>query len=90
MNVQLRVNFQGRVQGVGFRYQTANIARNFDVQGYVQNLSDGTVDLVAEGEKEELEGFLEQIQSQMAGNIVNFHQHWYTASGNFNCFEIKR
>ena len=46
MESQLRANFSGHVQGVGFRYQTEAISRNFNVQGYVQNMPDGTVDLV--------------------------------------------
>jgi acylphosphatase len=43
------VHYRGRVQGVGFRYTTREIASQFDVMGYVQNLPDGQVLVVAEG-----------------------------------------
>lgn len=90
MNVQLRANFSGHVQGVGFRFQTESVARNFDVQGYVQNLADGTVALVAEGEKAELERFLAEIQAKMAANIRETRQSWARASDQYADFSIKR
>ena len=49
MNVCKRVLFQGHVQGVGFRYATHGLAQRFAVAGYVRNLADGRVELVAEG-----------------------------------------
>lgn len=90
MEVQLRAIFSGRVQGVGFRFQTDRIARNFDVKGYVQNLADGTVELVAEGEKQELLGLLDAIRTRMDGNIRESTESWCSASGQFDCFGIRR
>ena len=46
---QREVYYQGRVQGVGFRYAVRSLARRFAVDGFVRNLSDGRVELVAEG-----------------------------------------
>ncbi|MHC4293033.1 MAG: acylphosphatase [Planctomycetota bacterium] len=43
------VIFIGRVQGVGFRYTSYNIARRYQLTGYVKNLSDGTVEMIAQG-----------------------------------------
>jgi acylphosphatase len=62
---QRQVHFRGHVQGVGFRYTTREIAEGFDVVGYVQNLPDGRVLLVAEGEADELDAFLAAVQEQM-------------------------
>ena len=45
-----RVIFRGRVQGVGFRATTASIARRHPVVGYVKNMPDGAVELIAEAE----------------------------------------
>lgn len=90
MEIQLRANFSGHVQGVGFRFQTESISRGFDVQGYVQNMPDGTVDLVAEGQKNELEQFLSAIQEQLSGNIRETRTHWYPSSGNYEGFGIRR
>jgi acylphosphatase len=60
-----RVFFSGRVQGVGFRYTCQSLARGFEVAGFVRNLADGRVELLAEGESGELDAFLSSIQLAM-------------------------
>ena len=57
--------YQGHVQGVGFRYTTCSIARGFEVTGFVQNLPDGRVHLVAEGNSSEVVAFLEEVEYRM-------------------------
>jgi acylphosphatase len=59
------VHFNGRVQGVGFRYQTFQIAKEFDVSGFVRNLADGRVQLEAEGEKMQVLAFIEEVADQL-------------------------
>lgn len=65
----LSLYFSGRVQGVGFRYQTLQIAKGFDVTGFVKNLPDGRVQLEAEGEESEVQGFAADIEDQLGGYI---------------------
>ena len=65
------VYFSGRVQGVGFRYTVYQLAKGYEVAGFVQNLSDGRVLLEAEGTEREVRGFLESIENQMMGFIRN-------------------
>lgn len=55
---RVRVIIDGRVQGVGFRYFVANNAKKHSIKGYVQNLSDGRVEIDAEGDYENLHLFL--------------------------------
>ena len=63
------VIYSGRVQGVGFRYTTANLAKRFAVAGYVQNLDDGRVRLDVQGSADQVQGVLNAIDQAMAGNI---------------------
>lgn len=67
------VIFEGRVQGVGFRYTVKELARGFEVRGWVKNLPDGSVELLAAGEADELDAFLHEItaESAVARNIKN-------------------
>ena len=60
--------FEGHVQGVGFRYQTLNVARGFEVTGTVRNLSDGRVHLYAEGDEAEVRAF----QLSVSNKLENF------------------
>lgn len=53
--------FEGRVQGVGFRYSVKQLAKGFDVIGWVKNLDDGRVELQIMGDEEELDDFLQEI-----------------------------
>lgn len=71
-----RVIFEGRVQGVGFRYTTKDLARGFDVLGTVRNLPDGTVELIISGESGEVEEFLRDLveDSAVAHHITGMSQ----------------
>ncbi len=70
-----RVIFEGRVQGVGFRYTTKDLARGFEVCGWVKNLPDGTVELQISGERDEVEAFIKEIaeESPLAHYIEGMH-----------------
>lgn len=64
-----RVTYSGTVQGVGFRYTARGLAQGFAVAGYVKNLADGRVELWAEGDAAEVQGFLDAVARRMAENI---------------------
>jgi len=64
-----QLTYSGHVQGVGFRYTTRSIADRYDVVGYVRNLPDGRVELVAEGTAKELDRFLDELSEQMSDRI---------------------
>ena len=83
------VYFSGHVQGVGFRYTTRSVAGRFAVTGFVRNLSDGQVELVAEGRKPELDAFLSGIRDQLGDHIRSERSDTRAASGEFAGFEIR-
>lgn len=71
MSKTVQVFYEGRVQGVGFRYSARRVAAGFDIAGYVRNLPDGRVELLASGEDDEVEAFLQALRdSELAGHIA--------------------
>ncbi len=83
------VYFSGRVQGVGFRYTTRRISRAHRVSGYVRNLPDGRVEVVAEGDRVEVAGFIKHIVESMDGYIRDRDVHHLDATGEFDGFDIR-
>jgi len=81
--------FAGRVQGVGFRYTTRNIAARLPVTGFVQNLPDGRVLLVAEGPSEALDRLLALVDEEMGRYVTAREQSASLARGEFDDFEIR-
>ncbi|BAM05239.1 acylphosphatase [Phycisphaera mikurensis] len=67
--IRRTIHFTGRVQGVGFRACTASIARNHDVAGTVENLPDGRVRLEVQGERSELDVFLDAIDRELGRHV---------------------
>lgn len=63
------VFFTGHVQGVGFRYTTVQVAKEFEVTGFVRNLADGRVELQAEGEPGELDAFIKAVEDRLHGYV---------------------
>ena len=90
MKKRVHVSYLGRVQGVGFRITAEETAQGLGVVGWVKNLRDGRVELVAEAEEATLERFLDAIRT---GPMKNFIQgievSWSAASNTFDEFEIR-
>ena len=90
MRRRAQVFYSGRVQGVGFRYSVREVACGYEVTGFVRNLPDGRVELVAEAEEDETKAFLEGIRdSQLGSHIHGEDVNWSSATGEFNRFEIE-
>jgi acylphosphatase len=83
------VHFSGRVQGVGFRYTTRAIAARFEVTGFVQNLNDGRVLLVVEGDGETIGRFIDAVEAEMGRWISDARARVLPASREFSCFEVR-
>jgi acylphosphatase len=81
--------YTGHVQGVGFRYTAAALARRAEVTGYVRNLPDGRVHLVVEGESGAVAEFLASIAERMHGFIRDTRQDRRPDTGEFSDFTIR-
>jgi len=87
---RLIARFEGHVHGVGFRHTAVGIATRLGVTGYVANLMDGDVELVAEGPEERLLELVQQIRrSQLGGYILRVQQQWLPATGEFGDFDVR-
>jgi len=88
---QLHVYYSGRVQGVGFRATVKRVAHGYDVTGVIRNLPDGRVEMMAEGEPNELEEFQQGIRDSGLGHFIRQEEvHRVTAKNEFRGFEIVR
>jgi len=83
------VYFSGRVQGVGFRYQTLHVAREFDVAGRVQNLPDGRVLLEVEGTVDQVRDFIIAVGERMEGYIRKVERTETQRAPQFQGFSIR-
>ena len=83
------VYYSGRVQGVGFRWNARHVARGYRVTGFVRNLDDGRVQLVAVGDREEVERFLQAVADSMQGNITNTVVSEHSPASEYPDFAIR-
>ena len=84
----MTVIFRGRVQGVGFRYTTSEVAAAFPVAGTVQNLADGDVRVCAEGRRKACEAFLAALRTKMSRFVLGADVSWGEATGKEGGFRI--
>jgi acylphosphatase len=64
-----KIVFSGRVQGVGFRFTALNIASRYELNGYVRNIPDGEVEMLAQGTAEMIDECVRDLQDSFVGTI---------------------
>lgn len=90
-HTRLHAIVEGRVQGVGFRFFTQQQAVLLRLTGWVRNRWEGTVEVVAEGPREEIEKLLQAIRrGPHAGTTSNVKYDWESATGEFSSFQVRR
>jgi acylphosphatase len=86
---RMEILYSGHVQGVGFRYTAKTVATGFEISGVVRNLSDGRVELFAEGSREDLEAFRAAIRDAGLKPFIRGESvTWNAAQNKFRSFEI--
>jgi len=90
MMTSLQVYYDGYVQGVGFRWTVRDIAKGFDVTGWVRNLPDGRVELQITGEEQEIRAFLDAVgKSELRSHIRKQSENKLDAPVAARGFEIR-
>ena len=84
------VYYSGNVQGVGFRAATADIAKDYPVTGWVKNLDDGRVQLLAEGPAEAVDKFLKAVHRRWDANIDKEEVETPEPTGKYKSFGVVR
>ena len=80
----------GRVQGVGFRFFARETANEFGITGYVRNLPDGSLEVVAEGEEDVLKEFLEMLRDgPRSARVTDIQVSWGPPSDEYDRFSVQ-
>lgn len=88
--VRVHIFVSGLVQGVFFRSETKAKAQELGLFGWVRNLPDRRVEILAEGEKEKLEKLAEQARKgPESARVDNLEIDWQEYKGEFKDFEIR-
>lgn len=86
---RIHVLFDGRVQGVGFRFTAERIALNLGLRGWVMNLPDRRVELVCEGRVEDLRDLLKKINSAFPDFVREQNVQWTPCRDEFSDFRVR-
>lgn len=89
MNARAHLHIGGRVQGVNFRGFTRRLAQELGLKGWVRNLYDGRVEVLAEGDRAKIESLIERLKAgPPLARIENVSVRWSGYTGEFPDFQI--
>ena len=87
---RLHATIHGRVQGVSFRYFVTNCAGRLELNGWVRNRFGGTVEVLAEGKRENLENLFQDLhRGPQASNVTKVEHEWQDGTGEFKRFRVR-
>jgi len=84
------IYFSGSVQGVGFRFTSKQVSRRYEVTGTVENLTDGRVKMICEGDLTQIEAFIVEVSQTTHGRVSDTEILDRSFTGEFEGFEIVR
>lgn len=88
--IRLHAMIKGRVQGVGFRAFVVESGATLGATGWARNRWDGSVEVVAEGDRQTLENLLVALKrGPRVANVTQVDEQWGPASGEFKSFRVK-
>jgi acylphosphatase len=86
--IRKTVLYSGHVQGVGFRYAVNRAAGGFSVTGFVRNLPDGRVELVAEGQADQVDSLIAEVDRELGPFIHDAKISTTPTPGHYDSFDI--
>lgn len=87
--VRVQITFSGNVQGVGFRWNVLQISKNYQVTGYVRNLTNGQVEILAEGAQQEVVNMLKNVESKLKDFWFSKAEEERTGEPHYDTFFIQ-
>jgi len=88
--VKAEITVQGVVQGVGYRFFVLNQAGLYDIRGYVRNMPDGTVEVVAEGEKGIIKDFIGRLRiGPVSAHVTGMKVKWSEQEQGYTDFRLQ-
>jgi len=89
--VRVHLTIEGRVQGVFFRTSTLDQAARLGLKGWVRNCPDGSVEVVAEGERKKIDSLVDWCRHGPPGaHVRNVRLQWENFQNEFSDFRIRR
>ncbi len=88
MKTQYHLFFSGTVQGVWFRATSRNLAQKHNVSGWVRNLDDTRVEIIAEADSQDLKNYLTELKEKYRHNIVDIEKKENKYTGKYSGFTI--
>ena len=82
------IYFSGSVQGVGFRFTSKQASRNYNVTGTVENLADGRVKMICEGDHAQIQAFIVEVGQSTYGRVTKTEILDKPFTGEFELFDI--
>lgn len=90
MKLDLHLFISGQVQGVSYRANAARMGSTHGLSGWVRNLADGRVELLAQGEEKSLRNFLAWVhQGPAQARVDHVEAHWAPAEAELSGFQIR-
>jgi acylphosphatase len=90
MNEQRHLRIHGKVQGVGFRFFATRVARRLKLKGWIQNMRDGSVEALVEGEKKDIDRWLEELkEGPRYAEVTHIDQDVKDFTGKLPDFDVK-
>jgi acylphosphatase len=90
MQVAAHIVVKGVVQGVGFRYFVFRVAARLGLGGWVRNLYNGDVEVLAEGERSLVEELIKDVNvGPRSAHVKDLTIEWQNYTGSYSSFEIR-